>query len=69
MDKKKAPGMDENFTKAHLASKNYFKPSDLEWLCWIGQPMLYDGGLCVNRTKEEHEAINTQTRGKPMLCV
>lgn len=24
-----------------------------DWLCWIGQPMLYDGGLCVNRTQEE----------------
>lgn len=25
-----------------------------DWLSWIGQPMLYDGGLCVNRTPEEH---------------
>lgn len=25
-----------------------------EWLTWLGQPMLYDGGLCVNRSVEEH---------------
>lgn len=26
-----------------------------DWLSWIGSPMLYDGGLCVNRSPEEHE--------------
>lgn len=24
-----------------------------DWLSWIGMPMLYDGGLCVNRDQEE----------------
>lgn len=69
MDKKRTPGMDEAFAKAHLNSKNMFRPTDLEWLGWLGQPMIYDGGLCVNRTKEEHEAIHTQTRGRPVLCI
>lgn len=41
---------------------NKFTPGPLEWLAWIGQPMLYDGGLCVNRTPEEHE-ISLQKRG------
>ena len=36
-----------------------FKESRVgDWLSWIGQPMLYDGGLCVNRTLEEHEESN-----------
>jgi len=25
-----------------------------DWLCWLGQPMMYDTGLFVNRTLEEH---------------
>jgi hypothetical protein len=29
-----------------------------DWLCWLGQPMLYDGGLCVNRSLEEQEYSN-----------
>ena len=33
-----------------------------DWLCWIGMPMLYDGGLCVNRSLEEHE-YSTKRRG------
>ena len=61
--------MDETFTKAHLSSGSIFDPTYLEWLSWLGQPMLYDGGLCVNRTKEEHLATHTATRGKPMLCI
>lgn len=28
----------------------------LDWLSWLGSPMLYDGGLFVNRTVDEHEA-------------
>lgn len=24
------------------------------WLSWLGHPMAYDGGLCVNRSIEEH---------------
>lgn len=27
--------------------------SRVPWLCWLGQPLLFDGGLCVNRTSEE----------------
>lgn len=27
----------------------------VEWLTYCGCPMLYDGGLCVNRTPEEVE--------------
>jgi hypothetical protein len=43
-------------TKAYLHTK-------LEWLCWIGQPLLYDGGLCVNRSLEEHtESAKRQGR-------
>lgn len=30
-------------------------PYRTDWLCWLGQPMLYDGGLCVNRTLEEKQ--------------
>ncbi len=26
---------------------------DCEWLAYCGCPLLYDGGLCVNRTPEE----------------
>lgn len=26
----------------------------LEWTTWLGGPNLYDGGLFVNRTPEEH---------------
>lgn len=47
--------MDDDFRKAWNTTGRKFTPSALEWLCWIGQPMLYDGGLCVNRTREEHE--------------
>lgn len=24
-----------------------------DWLSWLAVPMLYDGGLCVNRSLEE----------------
>lgn len=34
---------------------NKFTPGALEWLAWCGQPLLYDGGLCVNRTSDEHK--------------
>ena len=48
--------MDDNFKRAWnmKMQSNQFTPSSLEWLCWIGQPLLYDGGLCVNRCNEEH---------------
>lgn len=26
-----------------------------EWLVYLGCPMLYDGGLCVNRERQEME--------------
>lgn len=25
----------------------------VDWLSWIGQPMIYDGSLCVNRSIED----------------
>ncbi len=34
---------------------NKFTPGALEWLAWCGQPLLYDGGLCVNRSLQEHQ--------------
>jgi hypothetical protein len=46
--------MDERFKSAWNTTGTKFTPSALEWLAWLGQPMLYDGGLCVNRTAEEH---------------
>ena len=40
-----------------------------DWLSWLGQPMLYDGGLCVNRTPEE-VAFSLMIYGKyPLLEV
>ena len=24
-----------------------------DWITWLGFPVIYDGGLCVNRTPEE----------------
>ena len=31
-----------------------------DWLSFIGMPMLYDGGLFVNRTKEEVRVSDVQ---------
>lgn len=28
---------------------------NLEWLAYLGEPILYDGGLFVNRTPEDWE--------------
>ena len=28
--------------------------AETEWLVYLGYPMIYDGGLCVNRDREEH---------------
>jgi hypothetical protein len=49
--------MNPDFKKAWNVdlNTNKFTPNYLEWLAWIGQPMIYDGGLCVNRTPEEHQ--------------
>jgi hypothetical protein len=41
-----------------------FKETKSDWLSWLGQPMIYDGGLCVNRTKEEHAEHNNHPDGK-----
>lgn len=50
--------MNEKFKRAWNANliTNKFTPGALEWLAWCGQPLIYDGGLCVNRTSEEHQA-------------
>lgn len=37
--------MDANYTDQRVGN----------WTDWIGQPMLYDAGLYVNRTPEEHK--------------
>lgn len=36
-----------------------------EWLTWSGQPMLFDGGIFVNRSAEEMERT-TMLRFKEM---
>lgn len=45
----------------------YIMGAVLEWLTWCGQPMVYDGGLCVNRTKEEMEEHAKHPNAR--LCV
>ena len=51
--RKSGDSMDQKYIMAGLR---------LDWLSWIGMPMLYDGGLCVNRSLEEHE-YSTKRRG------
>jgi hypothetical protein len=46
--------MNEEFKMAWNTTGRKFTLPSLEWLAWCGQPMLYDGGLCVNRSPEEH---------------
>ncbi len=50
--------MNEKFKRAWNSNliSNKFTPGALEWLAWCGQPLLYDGGLCVNRSPQEHQA-------------
>jgi hypothetical protein len=48
--------MNEQFKRSWNVTGNKFTPSVLEWLAWCGQPLLYDGGLCVNRSPQEHQA-------------
>jgi hypothetical protein len=48
--------MNEQFKRSWNVTGNKFTPSALEWLAWCGQPLLYDGGLCVNRSPQEHQA-------------
>ena len=52
--------MNQEFKRAWNTTGTKFTPSALEWLAWIGQPLLYDGGLCVNRTQEEHQESQRQ---------
>lgn len=54
--------MNEQFEKAWNTTDKKFTPNQGEWLVWIGQPLLYDGGLCVNRSIEEH-VVSQQQRG------
>ncbi len=49
--------MNEEFKKAGRGQN---------WVLWIGQPPIYDGGLCVNRTPEEHEESDKH-RNVPLL--
>ena len=58
--------MNEQFKKAWNTTDKKFTPIDCEWLAWIGQPMLYDGGLCVNRCLEE-QIFSNQNRGSLMV--
>ena len=53
--------MNEQFTLSWNTTGTKFTPSNCEWLCWIGQPLLYDTELCVNRSPEEHNI--SQQRG------
>lgn len=58
--------MNEQFKQSWNTTGKKFTPTDCEWLAWLGQPMLYDCGLCVNRTPEEH-AVSEQQRGSLLL--
>ena len=54
--------MNKEFIKAMYTSK-------VDWLSWLGMPLVYDGGLCVNRTLEEHQesdAMFNEVRIKPL---
>ena len=44
--------------QGHSLSKDFIAAWEGDWTCWIGQPMIYDGGLCVNRSPEEHAESN-----------
>jgi hypothetical protein len=58
--------MGDTFKQAWNTTGDKFTPTYCEWLAWIGQPMLYDGGLCVNRDPQEHYASN-QSRGSLVI--
>jgi hypothetical protein len=47
--------------------KTAWKELSVDWLSWLGQPMLYDGGLCVNRTAEEHKERNKHPESKLII--
>ncbi len=40
-------------SNAHQQFKDE-QPKDCSWQIWMGYGMIYDGGLCVNRSPEEH---------------
>ena len=44
-----------------------WKETNTDWLTWLGQPMIYDGGLCVNRTVEEHAEHNKHPESRLMI--
>lgn len=44
--------MNDEFKKAFRES--IIPRTFTSWDVWLGMPMIYDGGLCVNRTLEEH---------------
>jgi hypothetical protein len=47
--------MNEEFRKTHREHR-----SQCEWLAWLGEPMLYDGALFVERdylTPEQHQKV------------
>jgi hypothetical protein len=52
--------MNEEFKMAWNTTVRKFTLPSLEWLAWCGQPMLYDSGLCVNRSPEEHQESRKQ---------
>lgn len=52
--------MNEEFKKA-------WKDLRIEYLIWCGMPNLYDGGLCVNRSLEEHMENEKHPRAKLMI--
>lgn len=55
--------MHKEFRQCYLTQKN-----EVEWLVWIGCPILYDGGLRVNRTTEE-VAYTNNYKFTSHLCV
>jgi hypothetical protein len=40
-------------TKNESMNREFLDAFKTDWLSWIGQPLLYDSGLCVNRNKED----------------
>ena len=47
--------MDKNYTRMWQVIRSEYQ---CEWLTWIGQPMMYDGGMFVNRSAEEWQVTN-----------
>jgi hypothetical protein len=45
--------MSEEFYDGFMMNCGY-----IEWMAYLGCPMLYDGGLCVNREPQEVEYHN-----------